>query len=79
VLAGVATNVCVHATARDALHAGFLPVVLEDATASQSTEAHANALEDIRGSSDRWRRSRTFSKRGALPAESLVQRVLRRE
>jgi ureidoacrylate peracid hydrolase len=48
VLAGVATNVCVHATARDALHAGFLPVVLEDATAAHSEEAHQDALEDIR-------------------------------
>lgn len=48
VLAGVATNVCVHATARDALHAGFLPVVLADATASHSAEAHERALEDIR-------------------------------
>jgi len=48
VLAGVATNVCVHATARDALHAGFLPVVLEDATAAHSAEAHERALEDVR-------------------------------
>jgi ureidoacrylate peracid hydrolase len=48
VLAGVATNVCVHATARDALHAGFLPVVLEDATAAHSREAHERALDDIR-------------------------------
>jgi ureidoacrylate peracid hydrolase len=48
VLAGVATNVCVHATARDALHAGFLPVVLEDASAAHSAAAHARALDDIR-------------------------------
>jgi len=48
VLAGVATNVCVHATARDALHAGFLPVVIEDATAAHSAEAHERALEDVR-------------------------------
>ena len=48
VLAGVATNVCVHATARDALHAGFLPVVLEDASAAHSDEAHHRALDDIR-------------------------------
>jgi ureidoacrylate peracid hydrolase len=48
VLVGLATNVCVHATARDALHAGFLPVVVEDATASYSLEAHERALEDIR-------------------------------
>jgi ureidoacrylate peracid hydrolase len=49
VLAGVATNVCVHATARDGLHAGFVPVVLEDACASHSAKAHADALADIRG------------------------------
>jgi ureidoacrylate peracid hydrolase len=48
VLAGVATNVCVHATARDALHSGFLPVVLEDATAAHSAEAHEQALVDVR-------------------------------
>lgn len=65
VLAGVATDVCVHATARDALHAGFLPVVLEDGTASHSLAAHERALEDIRsfigtvatlaGLEDAWR------------------------
>jgi ureidoacrylate peracid hydrolase len=47
VLAGVATQVCVHATARDALFAGFLPVVVEDATASITEEAHRRALADI--------------------------------
>lgn len=49
VLAGVATNVCVHATARDALHAGFLPVVLEDGTAAHRIEDHRRALDDVRG------------------------------
>lgn len=48
VLAGVATDVCIHATARDALYAGFLPVVLADGTASYTHDAHERALEDIR-------------------------------
>lgn len=60
-----AAAVCVHATARDALHAGFLPVVLEEGTASHSSAAHQRALEDIRsfigtgamlaGLEDAWR------------------------
>lgn len=48
VLAGVATHVCVHATARDALFAGFLPVVVDDGTAALTEEAHKTALTDIK-------------------------------
>lgn len=48
VLAGVATDVCVHSTARDALFAGFVPVVLEDACASHRVDAHERALDDVR-------------------------------
>lgn len=48
VLVGVATNVCVAATARDALHAGFLPVIAEEGTAAHDAEAHEHALADIR-------------------------------
>lgn len=48
VLVGVATNVCVAATARDGLHAGFLPVVVEEGTAAHDAEAHEHALTDIR-------------------------------
>jgi ureidoacrylate peracid hydrolase len=46
VLCGLATHVCVHATARDALFAGFVPVVVEDATGSLTEEIHLRALED---------------------------------
>lgn len=48
VLVGVATNVCVAATARDALHAGFLPVIAEEGTAAHDADAHEHALADIR-------------------------------
>lgn len=64
VLAAVVTNVCVHATARDALHAGFRPVVLEDATAAHSSEAHERAMEDVRSFMGASRRSRTSNSRG---------------
>jgi nicotinamidase-related amidase len=47
VLAGVATNVCVHATARGALFAGFLPAVVSDATGAYSEALHSAALADI--------------------------------
>lgn len=48
VLVGVATNVCVSATARDALHAGFLPVIVEEGTAAHDAGAHETALAEIR-------------------------------
>jgi ureidoacrylate peracid hydrolase len=47
-LAGVQTNVCVHATARDAIHDGFVPVVVEDCVAASTPLEHETALADIR-------------------------------
>jgi ureidoacrylate peracid hydrolase len=48
VIAGVQTDVCVHATARDACQEGFVPVVVEDCVATRNESAHGEALEDIR-------------------------------
>lgn len=48
VIAGVQTNVCVHATARDAVQLGFTPVVVEDCVAANSRVEHDVALADIR-------------------------------
>lgn len=48
VIAGIQTNVCVHATARDAVQLGFTPVVVEDCVAANSTVEHDVALADIR-------------------------------
>lgn len=48
VITGVSTPVCVHSTARDALFAGFVPVVVEEGTAAHSVEGHEQALADIR-------------------------------
>lgn len=48
VLAGVQTDVCVHATARDAMQEGFTPIVVEDCVATRDSAAHDLALEDIR-------------------------------
>jgi ureidoacrylate peracid hydrolase len=47
-IAGVQTNVCVHASARDALQHGFVPVVVEDCVAAGTDLEHQVALEDIR-------------------------------
>ncbi len=47
-LAGVQTNVCIHATARDAVHDGFVPVVVEDCVAAGTPLEHETALADIR-------------------------------
>ena len=48
VLAGVQTDVCVHATARDAMQEGFAPIVVEDCVATRDVQAHDSALNDIR-------------------------------
>ena len=47
-LAGVQTNVCIHATARDAVHDGFVPVVVQDCVAAGTPNEHDTALADIR-------------------------------
>lgn len=47
-LAGVQTNVCIHASARDAVQDGFLPVVVEDCVASATDLEQETALSDIR-------------------------------
>lgn len=47
VLAGTQTNVCVEATALDALIRDFLPVIVSDCTASGSQAAHDAALKDM--------------------------------
>lgn len=47
VLCGTATNVCVEATARDAIMRGFYPVVVTDCVASGSADLHDAALKDM--------------------------------
>jgi ureidoacrylate peracid hydrolase len=47
-LAGVQTNVCIHATARDAVQDGFVPVVVEDCVAAGTPLEHETALADVR-------------------------------
>ncbi|HET8758013.1 MAG TPA: cysteine hydrolase [Solirubrobacteraceae bacterium] len=47
-LAGVQTNVCIHATSRDAVQDGFVPVVVEDCVAAATPLEHETALADIR-------------------------------
>lgn len=47
VFAGTQTNVCVEATASDALIRDLLPVVVSDCTASGSRVAHDAALKDM--------------------------------
>jgi len=47
VLAGVETDVCVLATALDAVDLGYRAVVVRDATASAAPEAHAAMVETV--------------------------------
>jgi len=47
VIAGIATNVCVVSTAREAFALGFRVVVLSDAAATGNTEAHTASLKTI--------------------------------
>jgi ureidoacrylate peracid hydrolase len=48
VLIGAATNVCVEATARDAVMKGYRPVIVSDCVASSVPRLHKAALEDMR-------------------------------
>ena len=45
---GIATDYCVHATAADAVRAGFATRVLLDLTAGVAAESTAKAIEDLR-------------------------------
>ncbi|MBI4319713.1 MAG: cysteine hydrolase, partial [Chloroflexi bacterium] len=46
VLTGVATNVCVESTARDAYMSGYYVVMVEDCLATYSREEHEMALQN---------------------------------
>ena len=48
VLSGTQTNVCVMATANDALFHGFFPIMVDDCVASGSQIMHDAAVEDFR-------------------------------
>ena len=47
-VAGIATDYCVHATAADAVRAGFATRVLLDLTAGVAPDSTAKAIEDLR-------------------------------
>lgn len=47
VICGIATNVCCESTARDAFTLGFRVIVLSDATATGSREAHEASLRTL--------------------------------
>lgn len=47
VICGTATNVCVEATARDAIMRGYYPVVIADCVASGQADLHGAALKDM--------------------------------
>lgn len=49
VLAGTTTNVCVEATALDALARGFHPVLITDATSCSSEDKHLAAVAEFSG------------------------------
>lgn len=47
IIVGIATNVCVESTAREAFALGFRVVVLSDAVATGNAEAHAASLKTL--------------------------------
>ena len=47
VLGGIATNIGVESTARDAWERGYAIILAEDATSGQSAELHKFAIENI--------------------------------
>jgi ureidoacrylate peracid hydrolase len=47
IICGTATNVCVEATARDAIMRGYYPVVVADCVASGQPDLHRAALQDM--------------------------------
>lgn len=49
VIGGVATNVCVEATARDAVDLGYQVILVEDACATYSPESHEATLVNFQG------------------------------
>jgi ureidoacrylate peracid hydrolase len=46
-ICGTATNVCVEATARDAIMRGYYPVIVANCVASGQAHLHRSALEDM--------------------------------
>jgi biuret amidohydrolase len=49
VIGGVATNVCVEATARDAVDLGYQVILVDDACAAYSPESHEATLLNFQG------------------------------
>jgi len=47
VLTGIATEVGIESSARDALNRGFFPVIITDAVSSFNQEAHKRSLENL--------------------------------
>jgi len=47
IICGVATNVCVESTARDAMMMNYRTVIIEDACAANTTEAHEASLNTL--------------------------------
>jgi nicotinamidase-related amidase len=48
IITGIATEIGVESTARDAINRGFLPVIISDAVSSVDKEAHNRSLENLR-------------------------------
>jgi len=47
VFAGIATEIGIESSARDALNRGFFPIILTDAVSSYNQQAHARSLENM--------------------------------
>jgi nicotinamidase-related amidase len=48
VITGIATEIGVESTARDAANRGFFPVIITDAVSSSNQEAHNRSLENLK-------------------------------
>jgi nicotinamidase-related amidase len=49
VFTGIATEMGIESSAREALNRGFFPVVIKDAVSSRSKEAHERSLQNLAG------------------------------
>jgi len=48
VITGIATEMGVESTARDAINRGFFPVIVTDAVSSMNQDAHSRSLENLK-------------------------------
>jgi len=61
ILTGIATEVGIESTARDAYNRGFFPVIISDAVSSFNQEGHKRSLENMKNMSIQLKTEELFS------------------